>query len=93
MALRHAPRVGLGEQLPLTSFFISAARGARLPGAPKLVGPVQDNLVAALTSYRSKARTTELMNTVAAKLTDADIADVSAYFSAIQLSVTPTPKP
>lgn len=66
---------------------------SKLPEAPNLAGQVQPYLVAALGSYRSKERKNELMNTVAANLSDADIADLAAYYSSIQVAVTPPPKP
>ncbi len=65
---------------------------SKLPEAPNLAGQVQTYLATALQAYRSGARKNELMNTVAEKLTDADIADLTAYYSAIQVSVTPPPK-
>ena len=66
---------------------------SKLPEAPNLAGQVQIYLVAALTAYHTGARKNEIMNTVAEPLTDADIADLSAYYTAIAVSVTPPPKP
>lgn len=66
---------------------------SKLPEAPNLAGQVPTYFVAALTSYRTKERKNEIMNTVAENLTDPDIADLSAYYSSIQVAVTPPPKP
>jgi cytochrome c553 len=65
---------------------------SKLPEAPNLAGQVQTYLITSLQAYRSGARKNELMNTVAEKLTDADVADLTAYYAAIQVSVTPPPK-
>ncbi len=62
---------------------------SKLPGAPNLAGQAQDYLVSALNDYRSEARKSEIMNTIAKPLKDADIADVTTYYSAIQITVKP----
>jgi cytochrome c553 len=65
---------------------------SKLPGAPNLAGQSQDYMIAALGAYRSGERKNEIMNTIAQPLKDADIADVTAYYAAIELSVkVPTP--
>lgn len=66
---------------------------SKLPEAPNLAGQVQVYLVGSLQAYRSGARKNEIMNTVASELKDADIADLAAYYSGIQVAVTPPPKP
>jgi cytochrome c553 len=65
---------------------------SKLPEAPNLAGQVQVYLTTSLQAYRSGARKNELMNTVAARLSDSDVADLAAYYSAIPVSVTPPPK-
>jgi cytochrome c553 len=65
---------------------------SKLPGAPNLAGQAQDYMIAAINAYRSGERKNEIMNTIAQSLKDADIADVTAYYSAIEISVkVPTP--
>src|ERR1700761_3181983 len=65
---------------------------SKLPGAPNLAGQGQDYMIAAIGAYRSGERKNEIMNTIAQPLKDADIADVTAYYAAIELSVkVPTP--
>ena len=54
---------------------------------------MQIYIVSSLQAYHSGERKNELMNTVAQPLTEADIADLAAYYSSIQVSVTPPPKP
>ena len=66
---------------------------SKLPEAPNLAGQVQIYLQSSLQAYRSKDRKNEIMNTVAENLTDDDIANLTAYYSTIQVSVTPPPKP
>lgn len=66
---------------------------AKLPEAANLAGQGQIYLESALKAYRSGERKNEIMNTVAQPLTDADVADLTAYYSNIQVSVTPPPKP
>ena len=66
---------------------------SKLPDAPNLAGQVQIYIVSSLQAYHSGERKNELMNTVAQPLTEADIADLAAYYSSIQVSVTPPPKP
>ncbi|MCW6507785.1 c-type cytochrome [Lichenifustis flavocetrariae] len=62
---------------------------SKLPGAPNLAGQAQDYLIAALGAYRSEDRKNEIMNTVAKPLTDADIADLTAYYASLQITVKP----
>jgi cytochrome c553 len=60
---------------------------SKLPGAPNLAGQAQDYMIAAIVAYRSGERKNDIMNTIAQSLKDADIADVTAYYSSIELSV------
>jgi len=60
---------------------------AKVAGAPNLAGQQQDYLIAALGAYRSGARKSDMMNTIAQPLKDADIADVTAYYAAIEVTV------
>jgi cytochrome c553 len=65
---------------------------SKLPGAPNLAGQGQDYMIAALNAYRSGERKNDIMNTIAQSLKDADIADVTAYYSSIAITVkVPTP--
>jgi cytochrome c553 len=65
---------------------------SKLPGAPNLAGQAQDYMIASLNAYRSGERKNDIMNTIAQPLKDADIADVTAYYSSIEITVkTPPP--
>jgi cytochrome c553 len=65
---------------------------SKLPGAPNLAGQSQDYMIAAVGAYKSGERKNDIMNTIAQSLRDADIADVTAYYAAIAITVkVPTP--
>ena len=51
------------------------------PSFPKLAGQNADYLQATLKQYRSKQRKNAIMNGQAEKLTDKEIADLSAYYA------------
>jgi cytochrome c553 len=63
-----------------------------LPAAPNLAGQNEAYVVKALKDYRSGARRNEMMSLAAANLTDQDIADLAAYYSAITVTVGSPPK-
>ena len=62
---------------------------SKLPEAPNLAGQVEPYLVKALTEYRDGKRQNEIMNVVAKELSDADIANLAAYYAGIQIDVLP----
>jgi cytochrome c553 len=65
---------------------------SKLPGAPNLAGQQQDYLMASLNAYRSGERKNDIMNTIAQPLKDTDIADLTAYYASIAITVkVPTP--
>ena len=64
---------------------------SKLPGAPNLAGQAQDYLIASLGAYRSGERKNDVMNTIVQPLKDADIADVTAYYAAIAITVKVPP--
>lgn len=51
------------------------------PQFPRLAGQYEDYLVQALTDYRSGKRRNPIMSGFAAGLSDADIANLAAYFA------------
>jgi cytochrome c553 len=59
------------------------------PEAPNLAGQLENYLAKALTEYRTETRKNETMNIVAKELTDDEIANVSAFYSSIQVDVVP----
>jgi cytochrome c553 len=65
---------------------------AKIPEAPNLAGQTDIYLVKALKDYRSGARKDDMMSLVAPALKDQDIDDLTAYYSAIEVSVGLPPK-
>ena len=62
---------------------------SKLPEAPHLAGQPERYLVKSLDEYRSGARSNEMMSIVAKMLSDQDVADLAAYYAAIEISATP----
>jgi len=56
--------------------------------AANIAGQLELYLIEQLKAYRSGARQHEQMSIVAEPLTDKEIADLAAYYSAIKLKVT-----
>jgi len=61
---------------------------ARIPIAPHIAGESTIYLQTQLKAFRSGKRENEIMNVIAGKLTDKEIADLAAWYSAIKVSVT-----
>lgn len=61
---------------------------AKIPIAPHIAGENQIYLETQLKAFRSGKREHEIMSVVAQSLSDEDIADLSAWYSSIALSVT-----
>ena len=61
---------------------------ATAPDAPNLAGNSAIYLAAQLKAYRSGTRQHEQMSIIASGLSDADIANLAAWFSAIKLTAT-----
>jgi cytochrome c553 len=67
---------------------------ARMPDAPHLAGQPERYLVEQLEAYRSRKRVHEAMNLVAKGLSDADVADLAAWFSSFTVRAEgPNPSP
>lgn len=62
---------------------------SKLPEAPHLAGQPEPYLVKSLDEYRKGVRKNEMMAIVAGNLSDQDIADLAAYYAAIEISATP----
>ncbi len=62
---------------------------AVLPGAANLSGQQKEYLVAQLRAFRSGSRRNDQMSIIAKPLTDADIDNVSEWYSSIKVTVTP----
>lgn len=53
-------------------------------GIPSVIGWPPDSFVAVLNAYRTKVRTHEAMQAIAARLSDQDVAALAAYFASIK---------
>lgn len=57
---------------------------SKLPEAPHLAGQVEQYLVKALKDYKTGARKDEMMTMMARPLSDADIANLAAFYSGLK---------
>ena len=64
-------------------------RLSKLPESPHLAGQPFVYLVKSLNEYRQGARKNEMMDVVVKELTDQDVADLAAYYSAIEVTTKP----
>ena len=65
---------------------------AKLPDAPHLAAQPAPYLERELRAYRSGARRNEVMSVAAKSLSDDDIRDLAAYYSAVQIEVKAVPQ-
>ena len=59
------------------------------PNTPNLAGQPEAYLAEQLKAYRSGKRANEIMTVIAKPLTDAEIADLSAWFASITIEAKP----
>jgi cytochrome c553 len=64
---------------------------SKVPDAPNIAAQTEPYIVAQLQAFKSGARKNDAMSVVAPSLSDADIEDLAAYFSAIEIKVTKLP--
>ena len=62
---------------------------SKLPVAPNLAGQPEPYLVKALDDFRKGVRKNDMMSIVIKDLSDADVADLAAYYSSIEITVKP----
>jgi len=83
MGMHMEGDIARGEHLAVSA--CSACHGrygiSSSDAIPNLAGQQAMYLYGALTAYRDKVRHVQVMNDVASKLSDRDIADVTAYYS------------
>ena len=60
---------------------------SKLPEAPHIAGQPEPYLIKALTDYRKGIRKNEFMSLVVQQLNDRDVADIAAYYAAIEVTV------
>ncbi len=61
---------------------------ARIPSAQHIAGESQIYIITQLKAFRSGKRTHEIMSVIARQLSDAEIDNLAAWYSGIQISVT-----
>jgi cytochrome c553 len=66
---------------------------ATLPGAPNLAGQVDSYIVMQLQAFKVGVRNNAQMSVVAQALTEQDMADLAAYYAAIEITVGKVPGP
>jgi cytochrome c553 len=82
LAACSGPNPQLGKQKAVVCQACHGADGNSTdPQFPRLAGQYEDYLVRALTDYRSGQRRNPIMSGFAAGLSDADIANLAAYFA------------
>jgi cytochrome c553 len=64
---------------------------SKTPDAPNIAGQTEPYLVAQLQAYKSGARKNDAMSVVAPSLSDQNIEDLAAYFSAVEIKVIKIP--
>ena len=64
---------------------------SKTPDAPNISGQIEPYIVAQLQAYKSGARKNDAMSVIAPSLSDTDIEDLAAYFSAIEINVVKMP--
>src|SRR6185312_15831776 len=62
---------------------------SKQPEAPNLAGQPESYLAKALNEFRQGKRQNEMMSIVAQSLSDADVADLAAYYAAIKVTAKP----
>lgn len=87
---QSSPRTG--QQLTAQCATCHGLQGlSTLPNAPHLAGQPTQYLEEQLRLYRSGKRHNEIMNLMAKPLTDQQIQDMAAWYSAIQIQIVPAP--
>jgi cytochrome c553 len=82
------PELGRAKSAPCVACHGDDGRGTA-PNFPVLAGQYADYLALALRQYRSGERENALMAPFAANLSDADIADLAAYYASKRALVVP----
>jgi cytochrome c553 len=64
---------------------------SKTPDAPNIAAQTEPYIVAQLQAFKAGARKNDAMSVVAPSLSDKDIEDLAAYFSAIEINVVKIP--
>lgn len=62
---------------------------SQIPNAPHIAGQPELYLAEQLKAYRSQVRKDPMMGVIAKPLSDADIADLAAWFASIEITANP----
>jgi cytochrome c553 len=65
---------------------------SKLPEAPHLAGQPEPYLIKSLDDFRKGIRKNDMMSIVVERLSDQDIADLAAFYAAIEVTVKPPAK-
>jgi cytochrome c553 len=63
---------------------------SKIPDAPNIAGSPEGYLVKSLNAFRKGERKNDMMTIVVQQLSDQDVADLAAYYAAIEVSVKPS---
>lgn len=89
-AIAGAANVGAGKQKSMQCAVCHGANGIAVnPDAPNLAGEMPGYIERQLKAFRSGARKHEQMSIIASGLSDEDIGDLAAWFSAIKITAQP----
>ena len=64
---------------------------AKLPAAPNLSGQVEQYIAVQLKAFHDGVRKNDMMSLVAPTLSEEDIADLAAYYAAIEVTIGKVP--
>jgi cytochrome c553 len=85
-----AGNVAAGRQKALACQTCHGLDGlSKLPDAPNIAGSPEGYLVKSLNAFRKGERKNDMMSIVVQPLTDQDVADLAAYYAAIEVTVKP----
>jgi cytochrome c553 len=65
---------------------------SKAPDSPNIAGQIEPYLVAQLQAFKTGLRKNDAMSAVTPSLSDTDIEDLAAYFSAIEISIGKLPE-
>lgn len=92
LAEEHGASITAGETTSVACQGCHGTNGVSAsPDIPNLAGQKSYYLAAQLRAFRAADRKHELMNPIAAQLSDADIANLAAYWNSVPVSASPSP--
>ncbi len=80
-----AQRIAFGQYLSGECVTCHLMSGAA-KGIPAIIGWPEDGFIAVMQSYKSKTRDNPVMQTIAARLSDEEMAALAAYFATLKPS-------